>query len=75
MTPNNNCIYPSNFDQERMVYNILIDELLPYLLQLDQSEDVCEIIGSNHYGQPSVSNENKYKNVVDFWKMHNFKWS
>ena len=55
--------------------NTLIDELLPYLLQLDESEDVREIIGSNRYGQPPVSNENEFKGVVDFWKVHNLKWS
>ena len=71
----NNCIYPTKFDEEKMDDNTLIDELLPYLLQLDESEDVREIIGSNRYGQPPVSNENELKGVENVWKMRNLKWS
>ena len=74
-SPNNNFIYLAKFDEEKMDDNTLIDELLPYLLQLDESEDVREIIGSNRYEQPSVSNENEFKGVEDFWKMRNLKWS
>ena len=55
--------------------NTLIDELLPYLLQLDESEDESEIIGSDRYGQPPVSNENEFKGVENIWKMRNLKWS
>ena len=74
-SPDNNCIYPAKFDEEKMDDNTLIYELLPYLLQLDESEDVRGIIGSNRYGQPPVSNENEFKGVVDFWKVCNLKWS
>ena len=74
-SPDNNCIYPAKFDEEKMDDNTLIDELLPYLLQLDESEDVREIIGSNRYGQPPVSNENEFKGVENVWKMRNLKWS
>ena len=54
-SPDNNCIYPAKFDEEKLVDNILIDELLPYILQLDEREDVCGIISSNRFGQPPVS--------------------
>ncbi len=74
-SPDNNCIYPTKFDEEKMVDNILIEELLPYLLRLDESEDVREVIGSNRYGQPPVSNQNEYRGVVEFWKERNLNWS
>ena len=74
-SPDNNCIYPTKFDEEKLVDNVLIHELLPYLLQLDESNDVREVIGSNRYGQPPVSHEKEYKGVVDFWKERNLKWS
>ena len=48
-SPDNNCIYPTKFDEEKLVDNVLIHELLPYLLQLDESNDVHEVIGSNRY--------------------------
>ena len=57
-SPDENCIYPTKFDEEKVVDNILIEELLPYILRLDESEDVRKVIGSNRYGQPPVSNEN-----------------
>ena len=74
-SPDNNCIYPAKFDEEKMVDNILIDELLPYILQLDEREDVREIISSNRYGQPPISNTNEYRGEAAFWKERNLYWS
>ena len=75
VSPDNNCIFPPKFDEEKMVDNILMDELLPYLLRLDESEDVREVIGSHRYGQPPISTENEYRGVKDFWKERNLQWS
>ena len=74
-SPDENCIYPTKFDEEKVVDNILIEELLPYILRLDESEDVRKVIGSNRYGQPPVSSQDEYKGVVEFWKERNLKWS
>ena len=74
-SPDHNCIYPAKFDEEKMVDNILIDELLPYILQLDEREDVREFISSNRYGQSLVSNTFEYRGEVAFWKERNLYWS
>ena len=55
--------------------NILIDELLPYILQLDEREGVHEIVSSNHYGQLPVANTSEYRGEVAFWKERNLNWS
>ena len=52
-----------------------MDELLPYLLRLDESEDVRKVIGSNRYGQLPICNDNEYKDVIDKWKDLNLQWS
>ena len=75
VSPNNNCIFPLKFDEGNKVDNILMDELLPYLLRLDESEDVREVIGSNCYGQLPICNDNEYKDVIDKWKDLNLAWS
>ena len=75
VSPNNNCIFPLKFDEGNKVDNILMDELLPYLLRLDESEDVCKVIGSNRYGQLPICNDNEYKDVIDKWKYLNLAWS
>ena len=75
VSPNNNCIFPLKFDEGNKVDNILMDELLPYLLRLDESEDVREVIGSNRYGQLPICNDNEYKDVIDKWKDLSLAWS
>lgn len=75
VSPNNNCIFPLKFDEENKVDNILMDELLPYLLRLDASEDVREVIGSNRYGQLPICNVNEYKDVIEKWKDFSLAWS
>ena len=74
-SPDNNCIFPTTFDEKSMIDNILMDELLPYLLRLDESEDVRKVIGSQRYGQPPISNENEFEGVAKFWKERNLNWS
>lgn len=75
VSPDENCIFPSKFNEEIIFDNILMDELLPYLLRLDETEDVREVIGSSRYGQLPVSNDNEYKDVRDKWKDLNSAWS
>ena len=75
VSPSNNCIFPLKFDDEQMGDNMLMDELLPYLLQLDQSEDVCDVISSNRYGQSPKMTNDEYADVIEYWKPINLKWS
>ena len=49
ISPANNCIFPPQFDAEKMVDNMLLEELLPYLFQLDERRDVRDFIASNRY--------------------------
>ena len=64
-SPDNNCIFPTKFDEKNMVDNILMDEFLPYLLQ---SKDVRKVIGSHRYEQLPISNENEFKGVANSGK-------
>ena len=50
VTPPNNCIFPPSFDINDKNDNILMDELLPYLIQLDNVKDVRSAIESTRYG-------------------------
>ena len=43
-------IFPPTFDIDNKNDNILMEELLPYLIQLDGAEDVRSVIASNCYG-------------------------
>ena len=65
VSPSNNCIFPLKFDDEQMGDNMLMDELLPYLLQLDQSEDVRDVISSNRYGQSPKMTNDEYADVIE----------
>ena len=75
VSPANNCIFPSEFDDEKMEDNVLLGKLLPYLLQLDENEDVCAFIESNRYGQPPIPNDTEYKNSREHFNILNEKWS
>lgn len=55
--------------------NVLIENLLLFLLQLNESKDVHEFIGFNRYGQPPISNNNEYKGFTDYWMEKILKWS
>ncbi|MCO5550141.1 hypothetical protein L7F22_003622 [Adiantum nelumboides] len=74
-----NCIFPSEFDLDAKDDNILMGELLPYLMQLDDAEDVWNIINSDRYGQLPVlyGHElfNLVSDVIEYWKEPNAEWS
>ena len=74
VSPANNCIFPSKFDDEKMDDNVLLGELLPYLLQLDENEDLRAFIESNRYGQPPIPID-EYKNAREHFNILNEKWS
>ncbi|MCO5578083.1 hypothetical protein L7F22_031921, partial [Adiantum nelumboides] len=40
VSPANNCIFPMMFDEKKKMDNVLMGELLPYLLKLDEARDV-----------------------------------
>lgn len=75
ISPPNNCIFPPQFDGEKMVDNILLEELLPYLVQLDEIRDVRDLIASNRYGQLALTDDNEYKQIMADWKQKNDAWS
>lgn len=75
ISPANNCIFPPQFDGEKMVDNILLEELLPYLVQLDETRDVRDLIAINRYGQPALTDDNEYKQIMADWKQKNDAWS
>ena len=56
-----------------------MEELLPYLIQLDNVKDVRSAIESTRYGQLLVLKEHKkfanFKDVIDEMEEYNMKWS
>lgn len=54
-----------------MVDNMFMKELLPYLLRLEDSEDVREVISFDCFGQPPIP----YEHEFNFWNDQNLKWS
>ena len=79
VTPPNNSIFPPTFDIDNKNDNILMEELLPYLIQLDGAEDVRSVIASNRYGQLPVLKDHKdfdsIKDVIVDMEDNNMKWS
>ena len=79
VTPPNNCIFPPSFDINDKNDNILMEELLHYLIQLDNVKDVRSAIESTRYGQLPVLKEHKqfasFKDVIDEMEEYNMKWS
>ena len=73
------CIFPPSFDINDKNDNILMEELLPYLIQLDNVKDVHSAIESTRYGQLPVLKEHKqfasFKDVIDEMEEYNMKWS
>ena len=79
VTPTDNCIFPSKFDLDTKDDDILMGELLPYLMQLDEIEDLRKVIKSNRYGQIPVVYGHELFNlvgdVIEYWKEPNAEWS
>lgn len=78
-SPPNNCIFPPTFDISNDKDNILLGELLPYLIRLDEADDVRSVIESDRYGQqPVVQGHELFPKFVDFintWTDLNMRWS
>ncbi|MCO5586769.1 hypothetical protein L7F22_040711 [Adiantum nelumboides] len=72
--PIENCIFPKSYDVNHPD-SILIEEVLPYLLRLDQSNDSCGLIKFDRYGQEPVQHGHdlyeQFKVVIDEWNKPN----
>ncbi|MCO5614391.1 hypothetical protein L7F22_068671 [Adiantum nelumboides] len=72
--PIENCIFPKSYDVNHPD-SILIEEVLPYLLRLDQSNDSCGLIKFDRYGQEPVQYGHdlyeQFKVVIDEWNKPN----
>ena len=79
VTPPNNCLFPPSFDVNDKNENLLMEELLPYLIQLDNVRDVRSAIESTCYGKLPVLKKHKqfesFKDVIDEMEEYNMKWS
>lgn len=77
VNPIDNCIFPPSFDINGED-NVLMGELLPYLVHLDHSVDVHDVIRSSRYGRtPILEGHEWYKLievVMDEWKNENRRW-
>ncbi|MCO5583213.1 hypothetical protein L7F22_037121 [Adiantum nelumboides] len=63
------------FDEKKKMDNVLMGELLPYLLKLDEARDGRTAIECERYGQFPISNDSKYDAVTAYWRERNAKWS
>ncbi|MCO5585911.1 hypothetical protein L7F22_039845 [Adiantum nelumboides] len=72
--PIENCIFPKSYDVKHPD-SILIEEVLLYLLRLDQSNDACGLIKFDRYGQELVQYGHdlyeQFKVVIDEWNKPN----
>ncbi|MCO5600372.1 hypothetical protein L7F22_054483 [Adiantum nelumboides] len=66
VSPANNCIFPMMFDEKKKMDRVLMGELLPYLLKLDEARDVRTAIECERYGQPPISNDSKYDAITAY---------
>lgn len=68
--PIENCIFPNPFDVNHLD-SILIEEVLPYLICLNESSDACGLIKFDRYGQEPVQYGHElyeqFKVVIDEW--------
>ena len=71
INPSNNCIYPEKFEghPDSMIY----DELLPYLLKLNESEDVRSFTSLNRIGQDHITKNHKlfvrFEDIIEEWQL------
>ena len=77
VNPANNCIFPPSFDINAQD-NVLMGELLPYLVHLDHVVDVRNVIRSSRYGKTPILEGHEWYNlievVVEEWKDANNHW-
>lgn len=68
--PIETCIFPKAFDVNHADV-VLMEELLPYLIRLSESNDACEVIKFDRYGQAPIQNGHElyaqFKVVIDEW--------
>ncbi len=72
--PIENCIFPKSYDVKHPD-SILIEEVLPYLIRLDRSNDACGLIKFDRYGQEPIQYGHElyeqFKVVIDDWNKPN----
>lgn len=70
INPPNNCIYPYSFQGH--ADNLLHSELLPYLMKLNQANDIRSFVMLNRLGQDPISKGHelfvKFGDVIDEWQ-------
>ena len=71
INPSDNCIYPDCFDGHPD--SMLLDELLPYLLKLNQIEDVRSFTSLNRIGQDPITKNHKlfvrFEDIIEEWQV------
>ena len=71
INPASNCIYPNSFQGQPdcMLYN----ELLPYLLKLNQIDDVRSFTSLNRLGQDPITKNHelfvRFEDIIEEWKL------
>ena len=70
INPPSNCIYPYSFQGH--ADNMLHDELLPYLLKLNQTNDIRSFISLNRLGQDPITKSHelfvRFADIIDEWQ-------
>ena len=71
INPASNCIYPNTFQghADCMLYN----ELLPYLLKLNQTDDIRSFTSLNRLGQDPITKSHglfvRFKDIIEEWQL------
>ena len=73
INPKDNCLYPESF-QGRSDY-VLCNELLPYLLNLNNTDDIRSIISLNRLGKPPITEGHRllveFHDIMEEWCQFN----
>ena len=73
INPKANCLYPESF-QGKPDY-LLCNELLPYLLNLNNTDDIRSVISLNRLGQSPITEVHglftKFQDIMEEWSLFN----
>ena len=71
INPASNCIYPNSFQGQPDC--MLYDELLPYLLKLNETDDVRSFTTLNRLGQDPITKNHKlfvrFEDIIEEWQL------
>lgn len=76
INPKDNCLYPLSYQGESDAF--LCNELLPYLIALNNTDDIRTIISFNRLGQPPITEQHglfsQFDDIIEEWLQFTFQF-